>query len=49
MLGRPPNFGVEHDEALHAQAILASYSWLLGQACYQGNHFPEPHCNSPML
>ncbi|XP_055611305.1 28S ribosomal protein S30, mitochondrial [Uranotaenia lowii] len=23
-------------EALHAQGILSSYAWLLGQACYQG-------------
>ncbi|XP_058823399.1 large ribosomal subunit protein mL65 [Topomyia yanbarensis] len=23
-------------EALHSQGILASYAWLLGQACYQG-------------
>lgn len=23
-------------EALHSQAIFASYAWLLGQACYQG-------------
>uniref|UniRef100_A0A2M4BJ43 Putative mitochondrial ribosomal protein s30 n=2 Tax=Anopheles marajoara TaxID=58244 RepID=A0A2M4BJ43_9DIPT len=24
------------EEALHAQGILSSYAWLLGQACYQG-------------
>lgn len=24
------------DEAIHAQGILSSYAWLLGQACYQG-------------
>uniref|UniRef100_A0A182QUW5 28S ribosomal protein S30, mitochondrial n=1 Tax=Anopheles farauti TaxID=69004 RepID=A0A182QUW5_9DIPT len=24
------------DEALHAQGILSSFAWLLGQACYQG-------------
>lgn len=23
-------------EAIHAQAIISSYAWLLGQACYQG-------------
>jgi hypothetical protein len=34
---RPPNFGEsEHQEAVHAQAILASFAWLLGQATYQG-------------
>lgn len=26
----------DQQEALHAQGILSSYSWLLGQACYQG-------------
>uniref|UniRef100_A0A182VW83 28S ribosomal protein S30, mitochondrial n=1 Tax=Anopheles minimus TaxID=112268 RepID=A0A182VW83_9DIPT len=24
------------DEAIHAQGILSSFAWLLGQACYQG-------------
>lgn len=34
---RPPNFGeLEHQEAVHAQAILASFAWLIGQASYQG-------------
>lgn len=34
---RNRNYGVEdYHNALHAQGILASYSWLLGQACYQG-------------
>lgn len=36
-LGRDPEFpGQDHQETLHSQAILASYSWLLGQAFYQG-------------
>ncbi|XP_075220576.1 mitochondrial ribosomal protein S30 [Lycorma delicatula] len=34
---RPPHFGIdEHNEAIHAQAILAAYSWLHGLASYQG-------------
>jgi len=34
---RPPIFGkLEHQEAVHAQAILASFAWLIGQASYQG-------------
>lgn len=34
---RNKDFGKEDDqEALHTQAIMASYSWLLAQACYQG-------------
>lgn len=37
---RPPNFGkLEHQEAVHAQAILASFAWLIGQASYQGFTF----------
>lgn len=34
---RNPAFGQQdHQEALHAQAILCSYGWAYGQACYQG-------------
>ncbi|XP_046399842.1 39S ribosomal protein S30, mitochondrial [Ischnura elegans] len=34
---RPERYGEEeHAEALHAQAILASYGWLYPLACYQG-------------
>lgn len=34
---RPPNFGeLEHQEAVHSHAILASFAWLIGQASYQG-------------
>ncbi|KAG8225414.1 hypothetical protein J437_LFUL004614 [Ladona fulva] len=34
---RPKVYGSEeHAEALHCQAILASYGWLLPLACYQG-------------
>jgi small subunit ribosomal protein S30 len=34
---RPEHYGSdEHLEALHAQAILASYAWLLPQANYLG-------------
>lgn len=37
MLGRPPLFGEkEHSQAIHAQAVLATYSWLLAQSTYQG-------------
>lgn len=37
MLGRPPHFGKkEHSQAVHAQAVLATYSWLLAQSTYQG-------------
>ena len=37
MLKRPIHYGEEDNaEALHTQAILASYGWLLPQACYQG-------------
>jgi len=36
---RPPNFGeLEHQAAVHAQAILASFAWLIGQASYQGKN-----------
>ena len=36
-LGRPPHFGEkEHSQAIHAQAVLATYSWLLAQSTYQG-------------
>lgn len=36
---RPPNFGeLEHQEAVHSQAILASFAWLIGQASYQGEY-----------
>lgn len=34
---RPPHFGEQdHQNTLHCQAILASFSWLLSQASYQG-------------
>lgn len=34
---RNPAYGrADELDALHAQAILASFAWLLGQACYQG-------------
>lgn len=34
---RNKSYGKEDDqEALHAQAIMGSFSWLFGQACYQG-------------
>lgn len=37
LLGRPPHFGLEENNcAVHAQAILAGYAWLHGQASYQG-------------
>lgn len=37
LINRNKNFGKKDEEnTLHAQAILASYSWLLAQACYQG-------------
>nr|CAD7593458.1 unnamed protein product [Timema genevievae] len=37
LVERPTSFGeTDHFEALDVQAILASYSWLLAQACYQG-------------
>lgn len=37
MKERPEAYGAEeHAEALHCQAILASYGWLLPIACYQG-------------
>lgn len=31
------NSKLEDEEAITVQAIFASYSWLLSQACYQGN------------
>lgn len=37
MTERNPDYGAEdNQEALHAQGIISSYAWLLGQACYQG-------------
>nr|CAD7428229.1 unnamed protein product [Timema monikensis] len=37
LVERPTSFGeTDHLEALDVQAIFASYSWLLAQACYQG-------------
>ncbi len=37
LIDRPPHYGSqEHKEALYAQAVLASYAWTYGQACYQG-------------
>lgn len=37
LLGRPPTFGNEDESrTVNAQAMLASYAWLLGQANYQG-------------
>lgn len=37
MLTRNPAYGaIDNQEALHAQGIICSYAWLLGQACYQG-------------
>ncbi|XP_046685245.1 uncharacterized protein LOC124370984 [Homalodisca vitripennis] len=37
LLGRPPSFGAEDvSHTITAQAMLAGYSWLLGQASYQG-------------
>ncbi|GAB0098706.1 Ribosomal protein S30, mitochondrial [Sergentomyia squamirostris] len=37
LLERNPHFGAEDDqEALHAQGIVSSYSWLLAQAANQG-------------
>lgn len=34
---RDPEFaGEDVQETLHSQAIIASYAWLYGQACYQG-------------
>ncbi|XP_054286399.1 uncharacterized protein LOC129002546 [Macrosteles quadrilineatus] len=37
LLGRPPSFGEEDvDHTVHAQAMLAGYSWMLAQAAYQG-------------
>ncbi|XP_025425656.1 uncharacterized protein LOC112694418 [Sipha flava] len=51
---RPPNFGEsEHQEAVHAQAILASFAWLLGQATYQGfttcNEITYPFVNQSII
>lgn len=44
LVGRNPAYGRDDDEcALRAQAILASYGWLFGQACYQGfSMFDDP-------
>ncbi|XP_066993772.2 large ribosomal subunit protein mL65 [Anabrus simplex] len=37
LLDRLDSFGdIDQEEALHVQAILASYGWLFPQACYQG-------------
>lgn len=37
LVDRNPDYGAADEQnALHAQAILSSYAWLLGQACYQG-------------
>uniref|UniRef100_A0A1B6LLN1 28S ribosomal protein S30, mitochondrial n=1 Tax=Graphocephala atropunctata TaxID=36148 RepID=A0A1B6LLN1_9HEMI len=37
LLGRPPSFGTKDTtHTVTAQAILAGFSWLLGQATYQG-------------
>lgn len=37
LLGRPPTFGNEDEyRTVNAQAMLAGYAWLLGQANYQG-------------
>lgn len=37
LVDRNPDYGsIDDQNALHAQAILSSYAWLLGQACYQG-------------
>lgn len=34
---RPPSFGEDdNEEAIYGQAILSSFAWLLGQACYNG-------------
>ncbi|XP_050425346.1 28S ribosomal protein S30, mitochondrial [Adelges cooleyi] len=51
---RPPNFGEEeHQEAIHAQAILASFAWLVGQAHYQGftacNEITYPFVNQSII
>ena len=44
MFKRPSYYGKEDDaEALHTQAILASYGWLLPQACYQGKLLYSEH------
>lgn len=44
LAARNPAYGAADDQsALHAQAILASFGWLLGQACYQGfSIFTDP-------
>lgn len=34
--GRNPNFKEDEQCAFNAQGILASFAWLMGQACYQG-------------
>ncbi|VVC30931.1 Hypothetical protein CINCED_3A006840 [Cinara cedri] len=54
LVDRPPNFGeLEHQEAVHAQAILASFAWLIGQASYQGfticNEITYPLVNQSII
>lgn len=46
LIERQKIYGQEdEDEAVHSQAILASYGWLLPQACYQGiNNFIASCC-----
>ncbi|KAF4532271.1 hypothetical protein B566_EDAN007243 [Ephemera danica] len=45
MQQRLPQYGeVEHQEALHIQAILASFGWLMPQSCYLGKY--NTHCFS---
>lgn len=51
---RPPHFGeLEHQEAVHAQSILASFAWLIGQASYQGfttcNEITYPFVNQSII
>lgn len=44
LAGRNPAYGeADNRSAVHAQAILGSFGWLLGQACYQGfSNFSDP-------
>lgn len=36
-MNRDSHYGLqEHKEAIHAQALLASFAWSYGLACYQG-------------
>jgi len=38
---RPSDYEPEEQcDAVHANAILASFSWVFGQACFQGKIFP---------